>query len=43
MGYINYIASCAAPTVDERWKFEIVRDFLNGENDALSYLDTKDK
>ena len=43
VGYINYIASCAAPTVDERWKFEIVRDFLNGENDALSYLDTKDK
>ena len=43
VGYINYIASCAAPTVDERWKFEIVRDFLNGENDALSHLDTKDK
>ena len=43
VGYINYIASCTAPTVDERWKFEIVRDFLNGENDALSYLDTKDK
>ena len=43
VGYINYIASCAAPTLDERLKFEIVRDFLNGENDALSYLDTKDK
>ena len=43
VGYINYIASCAAPTLDERLKFEIVRDFLNGENDALSHLDTKDK
>lgn len=41
IGYINYLAGCAARTSEEGRVFDMIHDFLNGDNSALGGLEVE--